>query len=143
MPKGPPQIRGVEPFMKEIGTYLMERDIKVHVPYTIISNDGETHTMTIIRKENHRPHNSYTMTPVKRNMFTRFNGSIERPSIYIAIVDGKPEELPVRYTYIKDEAVVTYKGENYGIINDMEGGKRKKTRRFKRRRRSYSARLKK
>lgn len=135
MPKGPPQIREVEPFMKEIGTYLRERDIKVHVPYTIISNNGETHTMTIIRKENHRP----------------FNNNIERPSLYIARVDGRLDELPVRYAeeiperyvYRKDGVVVVYRGEIYHIINDMEGGKRKKTRRFKRRRRSYSARLKK
>jgi len=134
MPKGPPEIRREEA-VKEIGTYLGEHDVKLHEPYTIISNDGETHTMTVIKKENHRP----------------LNDNEERPSMYKARVDRKLEELPVRYTeelpvryaYLKDGVAIVYEGKVYGIINDMEGGKRKKTRRFKRRRRSYSARSKK
>jgi hypothetical protein len=134
MPKGPPEIRREEA-VKEIGTYLGEHDIKLHEPYTIISNDGETHRMIIIKKENHRP----------------LNDSEERPSMYKARVDGRleellvryTEELPVKYRYLRDGAGILYEGKIYGIINDMEGGKRKKTRRFKRRRRSYRALFKK
>ena len=133
-----------EPFIKEIPPYKKDFNVKLNIPYTIISTEGETHTMTVLKKENVRPHNPYTMTPVKRNIFMRINkGFIKRPTIYIAIVDGEPEELPVIYTHINDEAIVIYKGDKYAIINELEGGKRNKTRRFKRSRRSYSARLKK
>jgi hypothetical protein len=147
MPKGLPEIRREEPFNREKSIYKREYYIKIHVPYIIISKDGETHTMTILKKESYRPH--YNNVKVKRNMFTPINkilgNATERPTIYIALVDENPEELPVTYTFMRDEfiVVVTYRGKQYRIIDEMEGGKRKKTRRFKRSRRSYSARLKK